>query len=96
MQTTADKIANEFNNDGQVFDGPNGSFDSVCEGEASEVDQNWGRETTRYTFKDGSVLTASGGGWDFGYPDCHCWRGSWLHENHHLEECPEKQEDGQS
>lgn len=30
----------------------------------------------RATFPDGSAITASGGAWDIGYPECWCWQGN--------------------
>lgn len=85
QQTTAEKIAAQFGDDGTTWKDKDGQkFSEVCEAAAIDIDRNQARESVRYTFSDGSVLTATGSGWDIGYPDCYCWEGAG-HDDMHCE-----------
>ena len=46
-----------------------------------------GRDATRYTFPDGSIISCVGGAWDYGFPGCFCWAGC-PHSD-----CPESHEE---
>ena len=82
---TAHEVGARYGDDGQRFEDADGVWISdACETSGVQVDQNWGREMTRYTFDDGSVITVAGGGWDYGYADCWCWDGTG-----HSDECSE-------
>lgn len=73
--THAEQIAERYHNDGQCWtvDGIR-LEDALREAGARPVGD--GADTTRWTLPDGSVITTAGGGWDFGYHDCFCWRGA--------------------
>ncbi len=84
--TTAEKIANEFGNDGQQFDlpgtadpndpdGEDTQLSDVCEARGGVPDYRDGRgtDTVAYRFADGSVLTIAGACWDLG---CYCHQGA--------------------
>jgi hypothetical protein len=88
----AGRIAERFGNDGQNFEDPTGAdIFTVCQKTPGvDVDQNWARESTRYTFADGSVITISdGAAWDLGYHGCWCWRGA----GHDTESCDQVAEE---
>ena len=75
MKTTAQKIATRFHNHGQIFTDKFGkSIEDVCDGMAvtTEKEANW----QKYIFKDDSIITIAGGGWDFGFSCCHGWQGA--------------------
>lgn len=83
MDNQAQQIAAKFDNDGQNYwidEGEKGvdiiqaSIDDICVRFGADVDQCWERETTRYTFADGSVIVTQAGAWDLGYRDCFCAR----------------------
>lgn len=81
--TVAQRIANLFRNDGQCFEVDGVGLSDICaDNSAYKRDPDRCGTTERYTFRDGSVITICGDGWDFGYPDCFCW-----HECGHTEEC---------
>lgn len=84
--TTAEQIAARFHGDGQCWTDDNGKeFDAECSDACVRCEWRDGfkvGDTYRYEFVDGSVITVAGDGWDFGYPDCYCWRGAG-----HTEEC---------
>jgi hypothetical protein len=98
-KTTAEKIADRFDNDGQRWERDGVDIDDVCREHAvpharPEYRDGWGTDTYRWVFADGSVLTMAGAAWDFGYPDCWCWRGAG-----HTDDCPaavENDETGES
>lgn len=72
--TKAQEISKRYSDDGQIWRDANEVYlETACrEADASEAEHNTGR---RFTFSDGSVITTSGGGWDFGYAECFCWAG---------------------
>jgi hypothetical protein len=75
--TTAQTIADLFDNDGQKFLLPDDvELDDICDDNHSrrEYRDGWGTDTYRHVFPDGSVLTVAGGAWDLGYRDCYCWQ----------------------
>ena len=73
----ASLVAALFGDDGQVFRANGLEWHLVCESvEGVDIDQNWEREATRYTFTDGSVLVNYGLCWDFGHPNCFCSHGA--------------------
>ena len=85
--TTAERISEMFGDDGQVFEIPVGeglhrTLDSVSVDAMAHVDWKHGlaTDTYRYTYPDCSVITVAGDGWDFGYPDCFCWKGNLVHD----------------
>ncbi len=86
METTAQKIAEQLHDDGQVWETDGGiTFGRLVAEESSRADWRDGYRTgevVRYTFLDGSVITEAGAAWDFGYLDCFCWQGVG-----HTEEC---------
>ena len=70
--TIAEKIAAQFDDDGQCFTDSNGNdLETVCK---SEMKSLWCIETEddtkKYKFKDNSILTVHGNGWDFGFDCC--------------------------
>lgn len=75
--TTAEKIAEMFANDGQVFELADGrNLDTVCADlEGSRHARDGG---TCWSFDDGSVIVAGTHAWDLGIPGsgdtCYCWR----------------------
>lgn len=75
--TTAQKISEQFKNDGQVFEDSNGNrVSDVCSAACLSEDWRDGYrvgDVVRYTFADQSVITISGDAWDFGCLDCYCW-----------------------
>ncbi len=83
---TAEAVAGRYSGDGQVWEDSDGVFfTDACEAiEEVDIDQNWGRESTRYTFPDGSILVAFGPCWDYGFADCHCAAGGG-HDEHYCE-----------
>jgi hypothetical protein len=46
-------------------------FDGTVQPRPDRPSDEW-----RAIFPDGSVITASGGAWDIGYPECWCWQGN--------------------
>jgi hypothetical protein len=79
--TKAEKIAERYGNDGlSWYDADAIHLEEACHDYPHTCDQKDG--IVRYTFNDGSVLTLAGGAWDFGYPNCFCWRGGG-----HCEDC---------
>ena len=71
MTTTAQEIANLFNNDGSRFEAADGTeLEDVIDSESDDytVQHDEDNGTHRYIFHDGSVLTVEyGSGWDFGF-----------------------------
>jgi len=77
--TTAEKIAEQLSNDGQIFETADGaSLDDLCR--AANGRQEWrdGYRTGdhyKWIFGDSSVIMVCCGCWDLGYVDCWCWDG---------------------
>lgn len=84
--TQAEKFAKLFNDDGQCWETKEGiGFDEMME--KFKIREEWKHGhragmVVRHVFPDGSVITSSGGAWDFGYEKCFCWVGGG-----HTEEC---------
>ena len=83
--TTAEYISKLLNDDGQNFTAATGtSFKDLTLNAGALADWRDGYqigEVIRYTFPDGSVILEAGAAWDFGYPDCYCWKGEGHTEN---------------
>ena len=78
--TTAQEIADFFDNDGQCFEMDEARLEDVCKKQAVTVDR---RDTSsvfdgsqRYTFADDSAITVHEDAWDLGFVDCWCWQGA--------------------
>ena len=75
MKTVAQKISEQFNEDGQCFTGKNGrDLSEVCKEEAIYLNAHGTDE--RYEFSDRSTIIIGGGTWDFGVEGCdgYCWQ----------------------
>ena len=77
--TRAQKIANRFKNDGQLFTDPRTGkldIDDVCKLYAQHRDRGHGSDqgSMQYTFQDGSCITVTAEAWGIGYADCFCWQ----------------------
>jgi len=77
--TLAERVAGMFD-DGSHFDTDDGrTLRSACM-EAGATEE-WTPASldpdslVRWTFTDGSAITAGVGAWDLGYSDCWCWQG---------------------
>ncbi len=76
MKTTAEKIADLLDNDGQNFETDDGRIlGDLLIGEGAVLKWSNKYAATRYTLPDGSSITIAGPAWDLGYPDCFCWQG---------------------
>ena len=66
MSTIADRVAQQFDNDGSLFEVNGFNLDDACmqAGAALEIDG----DVWRYEFSDGSALTGGVGGWDIESP----------------------------
>lgn len=74
-KTQAELISVQFGDDGLCFTNNVGTpLALICNELAA--DRSESGDAIRWTFPDGSVITAVGGGWDFGYDDCFCYRGA--------------------
>ena len=92
MKSSAEKISEIMGNDGQTWETPDGlTLVEVIESRGGRRDYTNRRrrhstdDTTCYDLPDGSVITVAGGGWDLGYPECTCWRGTG-----HADDCPHR------
>ncbi len=71
----AERISEQFGGDGQHFtDNAGRALETVCDA-ANILGRDTDGESIRWIFPDGSVITATDDGWDFGYSDCFCWQG---------------------
>ena len=78
--TRAEAISALLHDDGQCWESDDGrGLDELCS-EHTRRDVH-GRDTYRYVFSDGSVITVAGDGWDLGYAGCYCWHGAGHHED---------------
>jgi hypothetical protein len=80
----AEQIAEQLCMDGQVWETKtNQSLDDLCEAAhgVKTYKNCWGSDSYKYKFRDGSVITCHGAGWDLGYLDCWCWAGFGHDEN---------------
>ena len=76
--STAQKIADFFDNDGQYFETGEFQLVDVCKKQSVRVDR---RDTSsavdgsqRYIFADDSAITVHEDAWDLGFVDCWCWQ----------------------
>lgn len=77
--TTAEKISARLHDDGLRWRTEDDeTLDDLCRAELGVVVAH-GHGCTRYTFGDGSVITAADSGWDLGYPGCFCFDGAGSH-----------------
>jgi hypothetical protein len=78
-RTIAEAIANEFV-DGTRWTCARGTtMDEYIALHDARVEHRPGRASSdewRAVFADGSVITACGGAWDVGHPECWCWQGN--------------------
>ncbi len=80
----AESIAEQFENDGQVFEDKDElTLDQECRA-YTRPDYLYGHGTDiyKYVFSDRSVIIVAGDCWDFGYVNCWCMNG-----NGHEEDC---------
>ncbi len=61
--------------DGRTLDDLVQEYDGMAENRDWRYSPDW-----KAVFPDGSVITACGGAWDIGFPECWCWQGNG-HEN---------------
>jgi len=81
--TAAEAIARQLDDDGTRWRTEDGyTIDDLVRAFGGTVQHRSGRSSDewRAIFPDGSVITASGGAWDLGFPECWCWQGNG-HEN---------------
>jgi hypothetical protein len=77
--TAADAVARELGHDGTRWRTEDGRTldDLVQEYNGMVENRDWRYSPEwRAIFPDGSVVTACGGAWDLGYPECWCWQGN--------------------
>ncbi len=85
--TTAEKIALQFENDGQVFEVDDIHIADVCQ-DVAWYPPSVTSDSERYEFTDGSAIVVTGGGWDLGFPapaTCHCWPNA--NHGRHSDDC---------
>ena len=78
MNTTAERIAEQFENDGMVFDNRAGeSLDRACEAVAPKEWRDGYRtgDVYRYGFPDGSAIVVAGDAWDIEGAEPFSWAG---------------------
>lgn len=77
VPTIAETIAASLGDNGTIWRTDDGvSLDQLAEAADAEVDRHPRKpDVCRWTFPDGSVITAAGEGWDFGFATCWCWAG---------------------
>jgi hypothetical protein len=87
--TAADAVARQLGHDGTRWRTDDGyTIDDLVRAFGGTIEHHPGRDRDlgrygdvwRAIFPDGSVITASGGAWDIGFPECWCWQGNG-HEN---------------
>ena len=80
METEAERFADLFGYDGQIWTTKDGNaFMDLLEEFNAKAEWRDGfrvGEVIRHTFADGSVILETGGGWDLGYSDCFCMNGA--------------------
>lgn len=76
--TIADRIAAALGDDGTRWRTAGGhTLDQLAEQANGFVDRHPRKpDVCRWTFPDGSVITAAGDAWDLGFPTCWCWQGA--------------------
>ena len=97
MTTTAQKIADAMDNDGDLGDNARREkfFSTLRAHDPIRVSTRR-HDATRYEFKDGSSLVVMDGAWDFGINDerhCDCWYGAGQDAGRHQETCNSAWED---
>lgn len=82
-RTIAERISAALGDDGTNFRTNDGvTLDTLAEHYDGALEMHPRRpDACRWTFPDGSVITAAGCAWDIGFPDCWCWAGA-QHEFH--------------
>jgi hypothetical protein len=79
LGTSAEDIARQMGHDGTRWRTDDGrTLDGLVQTFGGTVQHRPGRSSDewRAIFPDGSAITASGGAWDIGYPECWCWQGN--------------------
>ncbi len=76
--TIAEKIAAQFENDGQVLKSQAGDrIRDICRDKAHGIWKNPDSDSIRYEFADESAIVLAGDAWDIGIPGqefyCTCW-----------------------
>ncbi len=76
--TMAEQISARYDDDGQCWTDAQGiHLEAALRDAFARAELRPGTtDVTRWTLGDGSVITTAGDGWDYGYPDCWCWRGA--------------------
>ena len=76
--SSAEHVAHLLGDDGQCWTCDLGTLDDLVRLFDGIVQPRPGRSSDewRAIFPDGSVITASGGAWGIGYPECWCWQGN--------------------
>ena len=75
--TTAMRIAEMLDNDGQCWKAENGrTLDELATEADATVFHDFERDLTRYLFPDNSAIVASGGGWDIEGDEPFSWAGA--------------------
>ena len=76
--TIAETIAAALGDNGMTWRTADGAtLDQLAEQAGGELDRHPRRpDVCRWIFPDGSVITAAGDGWDFGFATCWCWAGA--------------------
>jgi len=75
MKTTAEKIAERFDNGTNWRDPKGYHLLDVCMSRAVAIDEKPDHSSGRYVFEDESAITIMAGAWDIGFKDCWCWAG---------------------
>lgn len=80
-QTIAEKIADQFEEDGEIFENKRGDdlIEVLLDHDPHPTTKD---DNTRYVFDDDSAITISSGCWDIGYSCCYGWQ-----NNRHHDEC---------
>lgn len=78
--TTAQKISQLLNDDGQRFEAADGTdIDTLCQRAGGRQEWRDGYRTGdvyAWRFDDGSSIVGGSAAWDIGVsPDCYCWAG---------------------
>jgi hypothetical protein len=75
--TSAESVARQLGGDGSRWRTDDGrTLDDLVQ-EYGGMVENWRHSPDwKAVFPDGSVITACGGAWDLGFPECWCWQGN--------------------
>ena len=75
--TIAETISARYGNDGtRWFDADGIYLEDALRAAGARESYSARHDASRWALPDGSIITTSGGGWDYGYADCFCWRGA--------------------